>query len=442
MAVTLTVTATTCVLMFLAIIIKPSVKIKIKPCSKEINIGTYWIISLLGAIILILVGEISLKQVWTGITAHTSINPLKILALFISMTALSVFLDEVGFFGYLAARAISGDNHSQKRFFVKLYVLVSVLTVFTSNDIIILTFTPFICYYAKNAKINPIPYLVAEFVAANSFSLTLIIGNPTNIYLATFYGISFGRYFAVMFIPALFAGVTGFLMTYFTFRKSFSEQINPAVTDAKIKDKPMLIVGITMLATCTVLLAISSYVGFEMWYIAVGFALLLLLTATIYSVIKKTKPRLVFDTLKRSPIELIPFVLSMFAIVLALNKCGATKAIGDMLNTGKLSGLTYGLGSFLFANLINNIPMSVLFGSITSYATASHAIEAVYASIIGSNIGAFLTPVGALAGIMWLNILKEKGIKFGFRDFVKYGVIISVPVILVALGGMYLSLMI
>ena len=33
-----------------------------------------------------------------------------------------------------------------------MYVMVAILTIFTSNDIVILTFTPFICYFAKNAN--------------------------------------------------------------------------------------------------------------------------------------------------------------------------------------------------------------------------------------------------------------------------------------------------
>ncbi|HHU24513.1 MAG: hypothetical protein PHG08_06190 [Bacilli bacterium] len=52
--------------------------------------------------------------------------------------------------------------------FLYLYVITSVLTVYTANDIIILTFTPFIGYFAKYTKINPIPYLIAEFVATSS----------------------------------------------------------------------------------------------------------------------------------------------------------------------------------------------------------------------------------------------------------------------------------
>ncbi|MBO5889329.1 MAG: arsenical efflux pump membrane protein ArsB, partial [Clostridia bacterium] len=52
---------------------------------------------------------------------------------------------------------------------------------------------------------------------------------------------------------------------------------------------------------------------------------------------------------------------------------------------------------------------------------------------IGSNIGAFLTPIGALAGIMWNNILRNHNVKYSYLDFIKTGFIVSIPTLLVAL---------
>jgi len=57
-----------------------------------------------------------------------------------------------------------------------LFTFISAVAIFTSNDIVVLTFTPFVCYHAKNAKINPVPYLVSVFAAANTCSMLLIIG--------------------------------------------------------------------------------------------------------------------------------------------------------------------------------------------------------------------------------------------------------------------------
>lgn len=81
------------------------------------------------------------------------------------------------------------------------------MTVFTSNDVIILTFTPPICIFAKKAKISPLPFLFGEFIAANTWSMALIVGNPTIVYLAQSAGITFVEYVSVMALPTLAGGV-------------------------------------------------------------------------------------------------------------------------------------------------------------------------------------------------------------------------------------------
>ena len=94
-----------------------------------------------------------LKYVLTAVFSPEKVNlgsvaPVKILGLFISMTVLSVFLDELGFFKVLANAALKKSGKSTRKLFFLLYTTVSILTFFTSNDIIVLTFTPFICYFA------------------------------------------------------------------------------------------------------------------------------------------------------------------------------------------------------------------------------------------------------------------------------------------------------
>ena len=73
-------------------------------------------------------------------------------------------------------------------------------------------------------------------------------------------------------------------------------------------------------------------------------------------------------------------------------------------------------------NILNNIPMTLAYGSILSN---TENIKLVYATIIGSNIGALLTPVGALAGIMWLRILKANNVDYSFKAFLKNGLLIT-----------------
>jgi arsenical pump membrane protein len=84
--------------------------------------------------------------------------------------------------------------------------------------------------------------------------------------------------------------------------------------------------------------------------------------------------------------------------------------------------------------------MSILYTNLASNLAGVTYTQAVYASIVGSNIGAFLTPIGALAGIMFTNLVNQQDVKFSFIDFIKYGSIISIPVLFTALGMLYIVL--
>ena len=82
---------------------------------------------------------------------------------------------------------------------------------------------------------------------------------------------------------------------------------------------------------------------------------------------------------------------------------------------------------------MNNIPMSIFYTSLTSSLEGVNNLKAVYASIIGSNLGALFTPLGALAGIMFSGLVRKKGVKFSFLDFFKFGAVISIPTLLTSL---------
>ena len=427
MIATIVISSITFVSVILSILLFPHIRIG------RFRLDTYWIIALIGAVALLASSLAPVKDVWTQLTRSTAINPIKILVLFFSMTTISVILDELGLFRYLASLASNKAKENQLVLFLMFYLLTSVLTVFTSNDVVILTLTPFICFFSRRSKINPLPYLIAEFTAANTWSLMLIIGNPTNIYLATSHGIDFVSYFKVMAVPTLIGGFVELGLLLLIFRKSLKQPIISNELIYHVDDKIPVIVGLVDLAVCLTFLVISSYINIGMWLISLICASTLILFMIIYSCVKRTNFILVKETFRRLPYQLIPFFLSMFVIVVAFNSQEISEKLQEFLGNSN-SIWVYGYSSFLTCNLINNIPMSILFATLTPN------VEAVYASIIGSNIGAFLTPIGALAGIMFTSLVAKNNIRFRFIDFIKYGVIISIPVLTVILGMTFLFL--
>ena len=427
MLLSIIISGATCLAMILAVLFYPKINIG------RVSLGSYWVVTALGAILLLLTGAVDPRGVLDALLADTAINPLKILVLFISMTLLSIYLDELGFFRYLASATLKRAGCSQTRLFFILYITVSVLTVFTSNDIIILSFTPFICYFAKNAHISPLPYLAAEFVAANTWSMALIIGNPTNIYLVTAAGGDFVSYLRTMLLPTLASGTVALVCLYLVFRKKLFAPMKATPEDIKISDRVALTVGIVHLAVCTVLLAVGSYIGLQMWLVALVSALSLLAFTVILSLVRTEAPVHTVASLRRAPWELIPFILSMFVVVESLHTNGVTDYLFGFLNTSA-PVWSYGITSFVAANLINNIPMSVLYSAILSGGAGEAAI---YATVVGSNLGACLSPIGALAGIMWSSILKKHDLKFGYFDFLKIGITIALPALVAALGVLH-----
>lgn len=435
MALTISIALITTLLMIVSVLTKPYIKIGTK------QIGLYWIICFIGALFTLLTGCVSPEAVFMGLTANTSVNPLKILTLFLSMTFLSVYLGEAGFFDYVADTVFLKSKGGQLKLFFILYAVVSVLTVFTSNDVIILTFTPPICIFAKKVKISPHPFLFGEFIAANTWSMALIIGNPTNVYLAQSAGINFTQYFSVMFLPAIAGGITSLVVLLFIFRKQLALPVGkaepePKQTTVHLSKVPM-IVAIVHLLIGIILLAIADVLHMEMYLICLLLALSLIAFDVVYELVVVHSVKPVIKSLKKEPYELIPFVLSMFIIVLALKQSGATQIVAQNLITNtKLDCLSFGVLSTFGANLLNNIPMSVLFEKIIS----GQSLFAVYGSIIGANVGAFLTPVGALAGIMWSKILSTYGVAMPFKKFVFYGSIIATATLLASVGVLCLAL--
>jgi arsenical pump membrane protein len=416
---------------------------------RNIKIDTYFLGALLGPILIIFFGILNFSQILGGLEGAGSLNPFGVLVLFLSMVFMSIFLDITGFFEYCARFALKHASGSGRKLYFSIYLTVSILTIFTSNDIIILTFTPFIYYFSKNAGIDPKPYLIAEFFAANTWSMMLYIGNPTNIVLAAAFNLRFDEYTIWMLFPSLVAGFINMILLYFIFRKSINKSLRQTDTidpRSAITDKTSTILGLIILCGCIICLAIAPYFGIEMWIISLGFGcslfIILLLRDSLVVVMRERIDKTHFiikPTLKKMPLSIIPFVLSLFITVEALRVYGITKDIGIFFNSicGASTTITifvYGISSAFAANVLNNIPMTVAYVPIAGAASQVTLLPAVLATTIGSNLGANITPIGALAGIMWMSILRDKDVKISFKEFVKYGLLVTPLSLLACLG--------
>ncbi len=397
--------------------------------TKHFEFCWYWIVCLIGAIVCVICGFIKSDSLKNVFVSSGGMNPLQILIIFISCSSLSVLLDKIGFFSYIAQLALNKSKSSQTKMFFTFNIIIAILTIFTSNDIIILTFTPFICYFTKHAKIDPTPYIVSEFVSANAWSMFFYIDNPTNIYLCSLHGITFLDFTIKMFLPATVAGVFALFITWLIFRKKLQAPIDIVAKEPETPNKTLLGFGLSGLILMISFMVVGPYFGFDIWYIPLSCAVLTYLATSIYLLCKKEKFTIIWEALKDLPYSLMPFLMSMAIIVATLTDIGFIGILGNALS-GK-SMFLIGFLAFIAGNIVNNIPMTMLFTGILG--TFSASLNTVYSVVIASNICAFLTPVGSLAGIMFMSILKDNDVKFSVKQFVGYGVLTSIPVMAVSM---------
>lgn len=418
--------ALTILAMTLSFFLFPTINIKGK------RIDTYWLITTIGAILILLFNISTAGDILNLFIQNNSTNPFKIIVLFLSLTFISKFLDAVGLFNFLASRASRIGKGNQFIIFTAFYFLISLLTIATNNDIIIIV-TPIMIYFAKASKIKPMPYLIMVCFVLNTLSTTFLTTNVSNLYLGSFFGITYFDYLAKLTPVSLILMLILYILLILVFYKDLKVKIEVEVEKEPIKNKFLLCLGLTSLILTTIFLIISNLINVEMYLITLIFALVDLIIGSIYCFIKKEDKIYIFKPVKTLPYEFIPFLISMFIIISSLNQTDLLLQIGNLLNSIEsieAEVFAYGLTSVISANLVNNVPMSLLYANILNANTLT-TVDNVYAAILASNLCALITPCGALSSLMFMRICKENEVKISYLDYMKFA---PLGIILLVIG--------
>jgi arsenical pump membrane protein len=99
---------------------------------------------------------------------------------------------------------------------------------------------------------------------------------------------------------------------------------------------------------------------------------------------------------------------------------------------------TVALGNALGSNLINNWSMMMVSVSSLGVANLMSAPSFVYAAILGADLGPNLTIVGSLSSMIWLIILRQRGLDIHPRQYFRVGLVLTPPLLAASIGILYL----
>ncbi|SFP70089.1 arsenic transporter [Hydrogenimonas thermophila] len=397
---------------------------------KGLQIGTS---AVAGAIIALLLGVVSISDVITV----TSIVWDATLA-FIGIILLSMVLDEIGFFEWAAVKMAKLSRGNGHLMFLNVLLLGSLVSAFFANDGAALILTPILLAKMKYLKMDTkaiFAFLMAGGFIGDSASNPLVISNLTNIVTAGYFDIGFLEYLQTMFFPNLLSIIASIIVLWIFFRKSIPERIDIDVlpeADSVIKNRVMFKISWWFLGLLLAGYFIGDLYNVPVSFFALGGALLFLGIATYF---KATKPIM---TIKSAPWQVVWFSIGLYVVVFGLKNAGLTDQIAQWLVALKAYGkevyiIGTGFTSAILSSIMNNMP-TIMVMDLAIDKTGDTFLA--YANILGSNLGPKMTPIGSLATLLWLHVLAKKGVNIGWGEYMKVGLIVTPPVLFIALLGL------
>lgn len=394
-----------------------------------------WLYTSFFGIIVLFLGLVKLNE-----TIYIFFNIWNAALSLISIMVISLILDEVGFFKWAALTMVLTAEGSKFKLFFNIIILGSLISIFFNNDGAILILTPIIYEAMKGIGFSykeTIPFIFACGYIADTASTILVVSNLANIIAADTLAISFSEYLSKMIIPGIAIIITVTITMYFNYKKDLKGQfksINIINPDDSVRDWILFNTGVFVLIGVIIGYFVGSFYNIPVSIISTIGAIILL----IHGVIRNTiNGKTIF---KKAPWSILIFVFSMYLIVYSLYTNGLDSRIESILiylddKPNIIISLAYGIISTVSACFMNNLP-SVMIGAIgVNEVSISNITKEIvtFSNVIGSDIGAKITPIGSLATIMWINILSQRGIKIKFKDYTITSLKVIVPPLIIGL---------
>jgi arsenical pump membrane protein len=384
-----------------------------------------------GAILMLALGRITPAD-----AAVTLLRDWNTFFFFLGMMTLSALAETAGLFDWLAVQAARLAGKSAALLFLNVFLLGSLISMFLSNDATALILTPVVYVLVTKLRLPVLPFLFACTFIADTASFLLPISNPINIIILSRFPLDLMTFLRLLFLPSLTVIGLNIIIFFFLYRRElkghFDIQRLPSKEEA-IRHPAYFNYTCAVVILVAVAYVLASATQFPLSSVAIGGAVLLLIGARFCNQIT------LLETGKRISWSIFGFIAGMFIIVRAIEDTGLTATFGHWLlqisgGTSLGAVLVGTIGSAIGTNLINNVPMAVVMTS--ALGAIQHAPEPIRhgflaSTMFGCDLGPNLTTVGSLATVLWLLILRQRGVDVSGLDYFKVGVVVT-PIMLLA----------
>ncbi|HEY4321518.1 MAG TPA: arsenic transporter [Gemmatimonadales bacterium] len=377
------------------------------------------------ATLLAITGLLPLPALWNAVLRGQDVY-----LFLLGMMLLSEVARREGLFDWVAAVAVHAARGSGRRLFLLIYIIGVAVTTVLSNDATAVVLTPAVIAVTRRARVDALPFLLICAFTANAASFVLPISNPANLVLFDGRMPPLLNWLHFFLLPAVVAIVATFIALRWLMRRRIPLQFDAGMPAPALGRSGLF--ALACIATTAVALLAASARGLPLGpptLIVAAVSVAVLLAAT------RKSPAPVLRGVSWS---ILPLVAGLFVVVEAVTRTGVVANLARLLQHATITSPAHAAmvasGSVALAsNLINNLPAGLIASSTLMQAHAPPLVTS--AAMIGVDLGTNLSITGSLATILWLTALRREGEDLTFGTFLRIGLIVMPPALILAVAA-------
>lgn len=365
--------------------------------------------AVLGGLGMVLCGAVSTEE-----ALHQAINYDTLILLF-SMMVICAYLVEARVFRFVSYVTLTRIR-SARALLVATVFVSGLLSAVLVNDTVCLMTTPLVVQCCRDARIKPLPYLLAICFGANAGSVATPTGNPQNMIIGTLSGIPYTTFVRGLGVPALVSMVLVALCLLWLFRDQLPKGTR-LLPQAQLQ-RPAFDPFLATLALLVLLGVVGAFcLGQSMaWSAAAGAGVLMLLG-------RRTPRRLLAEV----DYVLLVFFGGLFVLVYGVGKVGLAQALFVRLqpllgNSVMQQATVFGAFTVVVSQVVSNVPFVLLASQWMKLFLDPTFVWLSMALV--STLAGNLTIVGSVANIIVLDSAGPDG-RIGFLRFLRYGFVVT-----------------
>lgn len=301
-------------------------------------------------------------------------------------------------------------------------IVAGIFSAFFVNDTICIVLTPLVLEITRSSGRNPVPYLLAVAMGSNIGSVATITGNPQNMMIGSFSGISYGHFFARL---APVAGI-GLLATVAVLWIFYRRQLR---IEGQVTPRHRVIRINRMLMYKSVVASIGMIVLFFGGWPVPKVALV---TGGLLLITRRVKPQKIYREIDW---PLLVLFIGLFIVIAGVEKAALTEEMEQIVAQFRLESVAMlSVAAAVLSNLVSNVPAVLVFKPFIRHLTDPDAAWLTLA--MSSTLAGNLTVLGSIANLIVVQRARREGVEISFAEYFKSGAIVTA--VTIAIGVLFL----